>query len=259
MNNRENNINEEESTIDLLQIFKALWKHIWIIALAGLAAAVVGLMYSSFLITPTYSSHVKLYVNNTNSASTTFTSSEISAAQSLVKTYGEILNSRTTMERIIENAELDYTSKQLSGMIAYKQSNNVEIMQVTVTSTDPYEASEIANAVAEVLPVRIAEIIEGASMEVVDYAVPELQKVAPSITRYTIIGLLIGIVLSAAVFVIQALLDDKIHDDDYVLKTYDYPILGVIPDLTSSGGKSYRYGKSYGYYYQSHDSNSEKK
>ena len=114
MNNRENNINEEESTIDLLQIFKALWKHIWIIALAGLAAAVVGLMYSSFLITPTYSSHVKLYVNNSSfslgNTSFSISASELTAAQSLVKTYGEILNSRTTMERIIENAELDYTS-----------------------------------------------------------------------------------------------------------------------------------------------------
>ena len=250
MGNKENNTNEEYNTIDLLRIFKSLWKHIWIIVLAGLIAAMIGFLYSSFVIDPTYSSNVKLYVNNTSfslgNTSFSISASELTAAQSLVKTYGEILNSRSTMDRIIEKAGLDYTWKELSKMITYGQANNTEIMRVTVTCKDPYEASKIANTIAEVLPERITEIIDGASMEVVDYAVPELQKVAPSITRYTGVGLLIGVLLSAALFVVLEILDDTIHDDDYILKTYNYPILGVIPDLENAGGKSY------GYYYQQH-------
>ena len=40
-------------------------------------------------------------------------------------------------------------------------------------------------------------------------------------------------------------MDDTIHDEDYVLRAYDYPILGKVPSLVNNGG-----GKSYSYYYQ---------
>jgi len=43
------------------------------------------------------------------------------------------------------------------------------------------------------------------------------------------------------VLIVLALMDDTIHDEEYVLKTYDYPILGKVPDLLNSGNKSYGY------------------
>jgi capsular polysaccharide biosynthesis protein len=145
------------------------------------------------------------------------------------------------LERVIEKAGVDYTWKELSKMIVYAPSNDTEIMRVTVTCTDPYEASKIANTIAKVLPVRISEIIDGASMEVVDSAVPDVDKVGPSITKYTAVGILLGGFAAAAVIIIFAMMDDTIHDEDYVLNTYDYPILGKVPDLLNTGNKSYAY------------------
>ena len=77
-------------------------------------------------------------------------------------------------------------------------------------------------------------------MEVVDSAIPDLAKVAPSITKYTAVGFLLGVFACVAVLVIFALLDDTIHDEEYVINTYSYPILGKVPDLLDVGGKSYR-------------------
>lgn len=237
--------NSEFYTIDVLHIVKMLWKRAWLIVLSGLLAAAIGFSISAFVIAPTYSSSVKLYVNNSSislgSTSFSITASELTAAQSLVRTYGDILDSRSTLERVIEKADVDYTWKELSEMISYAPSNDTEIMKVTVTCEDPYEASRIANMIAEVLPVRISEVIDGASMEVVDSAVPDLDKVAPSITNYTATGLLLGVLLSIVAFVVLALMDDTIHDEEYVLRTYDYPILGKVPDLLNTGNKSYGY------------------
>jgi capsular polysaccharide biosynthesis protein len=129
-------------------------------------------------------------------------------------------------------------------MIVAAPSNDTEIMMVIVTTEDPYEAAKIANCIAEILPIRVSEIIDGASMEVVDSAIPELQKVAPSITTYTAVGLVLGVLLSIIALVIFALMDDTIHDEDYVLQNYNSPILAKIPNLINSGGKRY------GYYYQ---------
>ncbi len=247
--------NEKEYyTVDVLHVVRTVWRRVWAIALSGILAAVIGFTISAFLIRPTYSSYIKLYVNNSSfslgNTSFSISSSELTAAQSLVRTYGDILESRSTLERVIEKAGVDYTWKELLKKIVYAPSNNTEIMRVTVTSEDPYEASKIANTIAEVLPVRISEIIDGASMEVVDSAVPELEKVAPSITRYTAVGLAIGILVATIVAVIMALMDDTIHDEEYILRTYDYPILGKVPDLLNTGNKAY------GYYSQRHQRSS---
>lgn len=248
MDKQENN-KTEYYTIDLLHIVKALWQRAWVIALSGILVAAIGFSLAAFVIAPTYSSSVKLYVNNSSislgNASFSISSSELTAAQGLVRTYGDILGSRSTLERVIAKADVDYTWKELAGMIEYAPSNNTEIMRVTVTCEDPYEASTIANTISEVLPVRISEIIDGASMEIVDSAIPDLDKVGPSITTYTAIGLILGVLLSVIVLSIFAILDDTIHDEEYILKTYNYPILGKVPDLMHTGGKAY------GYYYQS--------
>ena len=242
--------NQEKSTreyytIDVSHILKSLWRRVWLIGLCGLIVAIIGFSIAAFTIAPTYSSYVKLYVNNSSfslgNTSFSISSSELTAAQSLVRTYGDILISRSTLERVIEKADVNYTWKELSKMITYVPSNNTEIMRVTVTCENPYEASKIANTIAEVLPVRISEIIEGASMEVVDTAIPDHERVAPSITQYTAIGLVLGVLISVIALIIFALMDDTIHDEEYVLRTYDYPILGKVPDLLNTGNKSYGY------------------
>lgn len=240
-----NNNSKEYYTVDVVHILKTLWHRAWIIALSGFLAAVLGFSWAAFMIKPSYSSSIMLYVNNSSFAlggtSFSISSSEITAAQSLVKTYGEILNNRTTLERIIKDAGVSYTYRQLSGMISSSSSNGTEIMRVTVTSHDPYEAARIANCIAEYLPVRISQIIDGASMEVVDNAIPNLEKIGPSISKYTLIGLLLGAFGAAAVLVVVAVRDDTVHDEEYVLRTYDYPILAKVPNLLSTGTKHYAY------------------
>ena len=251
MERQENNA-KKYYTIDLLHIVRTLWRKIWVICLAVAIAGGIGFGLSAFIIKPTYSSTILLYVNNSSfslgNTSFSISLSEITAAQSLVKTYGEILNNRTTLERVKDEADVDYSYEQLSKMIVSGSANDTEIMYVTVTATDPNEANAIANCIAEVLPVRIAEIIDGASMEVVDWSVSNDKKVAPSITQYTAIGMILGALLSTIVIVIIAMLDDRIHDEDYIIETYDYPILAKIPDLVDTDNKHY------GYYYQSRSS-----
>lgn len=236
---------DEYYVIDLRHVFKSLWKRMWLIVVIGLLAGAIGYGYATYFVAPTYSSHIKLYVNNSaisvGNSTFSISSSELSAAQSLVKTYGEILDSRSTLVRVAEEADVDYSWQTLSSMIRCSTSNNTEIMMVTVTSTDPYEASNIAEAISVVLPIRIDEIIDGATMAVVDAAVPEMTKVGPDITRYTTLGLVLGLLIAAIVIVVIALMDGTIHDEEYVMRTYDYPILGKVPDLLGSGNKSYGY------------------
>ncbi len=232
-------------TIDVLHVFKFLLRKAWIIILCTLIAAAIGFSYSSFVVKPRYASSIMLYVNNGSfslgNTNFSISSSEITAAQSLVKTYGEILNNRTTLERVIEKSGVSYNYMDLSKMIVSEPSNGTEIMKVTVTTHNADDSAKIANCIAEILPARISEIIDGASMEVIDSAIPNYRRVSPSVTNYTLMGILLGLLLSVVVLVVVAMLDDRIHDEEYILQNYDYPILAKVPDLANPGSKSYSY------------------
>lgn len=245
----------EEVEIDLLALARALWRRAWAVILAMLIGGAAMFSYASFLITPLYQAKALMYVNNSSlsvgNTKLSISQAELSAAQSLVDTYIVILNSRTTLNDVIKKAEVPYTYEQLSSMISAQAVNATEVFEVVVTDANPQEAEKIANAIADILPNKIAAIVEGSSARIVDYAIVPSQKSSPNITKLTAMGLLAGFVLSAAVIIVLELMDETIHDEDYLAQNFDLPVLAAIPDMLN-GGKDkgyYKYG-SYGAYEQ---------
>ena len=102
-------------------------------------------------------------------------------------------------------------------------------------------AAKIANSIAELLPERIAEIMDGCSMQVIDSAIPNTNKISPNITKYTAQGFIIGFLIAAGILTVLAIMDDTIHDEDYIINTYDYQLLAVIPDLSTADSTKYGY------------------
>lgn len=244
---------QEYFVIDFLHIIKSVWRRIWVVILCAIIAGVGGFVYSSFCITPMYSSSIMLYVNNSSivNATLSFSVSDISAAQSLVKTYSVILEARDTLDEIIKKTGVEYTHAELCEMISASDVNETEVIRVTVTSDDAEEAYLIADCISNVLPDRIAKIISKSNMAVVDHAVIDNNKVSPSISKYTKTGLLLGSLVSLVVLIVLAMLDGTIHDEEYLLKTYDYPILAKVPNLLGTSEKKYAY------YYQKKKVNKE--
>ncbi len=247
MQNEKTQSKQDYYVIDLKHIMKAIWHRAWIICLVAMLIAAAGFSYARFCITPQYSSEIMLYVNNSSISVgvDNFSISDLNAAQSLVKTYMVILNNRTTLEKVIARSGVDCTYEQLSAMLDCSSVNETEIMRVKVTSTDAYEAAKLVNCIAEVLPLRIAEIIKGSSMEVVDAGVVNHNKVSPSIAKYTAVGFILGLLVSVLIIGIRAHLDDTIHDEEYLIETLDYPLLAVVPDLLDERESGYGYRSGY--------------
>lgn len=235
--------------LDLVQWLQALWHRAWALGLAAVIGAVAAFSVAVFAVTPKYEAEALMYVNNSSfslgNTSFSISNSELSAAQSLVDTYIVILNSRTTLNEVIKRANLDYSYNELEKMLSATAVNGTEVFSVKVTSDDPAESEKIANTIAEVLPKTIADIVDGSDVRVVDYAVVPSEKAAPNVTLYTAIGLLIGFALSCAVVTIQEMTDTLIHSEDYLLETYELPVLAVVPDLVNSkSGGYYSYGST---------------
>ena len=103
------------------------------------------------------------------------------------------------------------------------------------------EAEVIANSIAKILPDKIADIVDGSSVRIVDHAIVPSEKVSPNITKMTAIGCFVGVFIAATIIVVLTLLDTKIHDEEYLLQTYNLPVLAVVPNL-------YRVNESSSYY-----------
>lgn len=233
-----NNMENEELEIDVLKLFQALWRKAWVIVLVMAIFGGTVFVGTVVFIRPKYRAEALMYVNSSNisvgGTKVSISQSELTAAQTLVDTYIVILNTRTTLEDVIDQTGVAYAYEELKEMITAEAVNGTEVFSIQVVSKDPAEAEKLANAIAQILPEKIASIVEGSSARIVDYAVVPAEKDSPSLAKNTVIGMILGLVLACGIIVVQELLDDQIHDADYLTQTYDIPVLAVIPDLLSS-------------------------
>lgn len=248
--------NHYEDEIDLSRMFAMLLRHIKFILLISILCGAAGFAVAAFAITPLYQSSVRLYVNNSSfnlgSANVSISPNELTAAKSLVDVYIIILDSKPTLMEVIDEAGLEYTHEELKEMITASAVNGTEVFEVTVTSPDPYEAEKIANCISDVLPDKVAEIVDGTSVRLVDYAEVAGKKSSPNVTMFTAVGLAVGCVLSVLLVLVREMTDDVIHEADFLSDYYpDIPLMASIPDLADTSSDNY------GKYYEGYESSGE--
>lgn len=221
--------------IDIMQLIKAVYKRIWLIILSSFISGGAAFAFTYCFVTPLYQSSAMMYVSNSSisleKAPFSISSSELTAAQSLVGTYIVILNTRSTLNEVIKEADVPYTYEELKKMINANAVNSTEVFQVTVTSPNPEETEKIANTIARVLPGKIADVVEGSSVRVVDNAVVPLHEASPNYFNNTAIGILVGIAFSIILIILLEMVDNYVRSEDYLIQTYDIPVLAVIPNL----------------------------
>jgi len=244
MNNQMNKIpDNNEIEIDLLHLVKVLWQKAWVIILCTVLLGAIVFSYAFFFITPQYQAKAMMYVNNSSfsvgSTSFSISSSELTAAKSLLDIYVIILKSRTTMEKVLEETGLDYTYEEISSMVSASSVDSTEVFQIVATSPIPQEAELIVDTIVNILPERIADIVDGSSVRIVDTAVLPTSRSSPSYTKYALIGMMCGFVISCGVIVVMDLLDNSIRDEDYLIERYQLPVLAAIPDMNKKAGRKY--------------------
>ncbi len=246
--------------IDLLKLLGAYLRKWWLIVLCGVVVALGSMLYTSQFVTPMYRAGVTIYVNNSSSGERieSITSGQMNASQQLVRTYVNIIGSDKVLEAVILAARLDCTAADLRKMMTTEQMSDTEMFKVYIKHPEPEKAAFIANAIADVAPGAIENIIEGSSTKIIDYArVPE-KKFSPSIRRNTLLGGVIGAAIAVIYLTVAFLADVRIKEEEDLTSISKYPVLGQIPEFSQLGSHSGRYGYRYGYGRQS-DKNGNKK
>ena len=218
--------------MDLKKTLSVLLSHIRAIAISTVAGAVLFFLFNTFFVTPVYTSQTLLHVSNmTERKSSIVTSSDVSVSRELLDTCVVILNSRTVLDKVAEQSGLDYKASQIKNMISAKSVSSTEIFKISVTHTNASEAQIIADTITRVAPAEFKRVLNGGAVSVIDYATLPLSPSAPNIPKNTIIGALLGAVLSIALFLFLEAMDSRVRDEFELEEKFGLPIIGVIPSF----------------------------
>ena len=231
--------NDGTMEIDLLEIARLLFsKLLWLI-LAGILGGAAVYFAVSLLVAPTYRTHVSFYVYNTadsNARNGDVTTSDLNTARSLATTYAQIMSSNSVLDAVIDDLGEGYNLSRsaLSSQTSTSVVKDTQLLQVDILTKDPQLSYEIGKSYAKVVPTEIVRITKAGSVEVVDQPEIARGKAGPNLFRYTMIGVLGGVLLAAAIFIIMMLADTTIYLPEDIERVTDAPILGQIPNINDN-------------------------
>ena len=224
-----NQQNQDEIEIDLLELLRVLWSKIGYVILAALALGLLMVLVSKVLMKPQYESTTKMYVLSKQDSSNTVTSGDLQASSLLTKDYAELIQSRTVLEGVIAQLNLDMTYKEMLNKVSVETSSDSRIVSISVTDEDPYTASEIANAVRDMAAEHIQSVMDIEAVNVVDTANIPNEKASPSLAKNGVIGGLLGVIIAMAAVIIIYLTNDTIKVEEDVERYLGLSVLGSIP------------------------------
>ena len=230
----------DEIEIDLSRVFEIVKKYFKPFALIILAASIVAALITLFLIPKKYTAEAKLIiVQKSNPDSQQISYNDLQISQKLVNTYSEILKSEAVSDEVIRNLKLSQDvidHKAYLDMVNISSVKDTEVIKISVETKDPEQSAKIANEIVSVFRRKIVTIMNIENVTVLNSAkVPE-QKSSPSNVKNTMIGFLLGCVIDGCIVMYLLLNDRNIRTEEELKQIFDYPIIGLIPELNMNAG-----------------------
>lgn len=235
-----------EMTIqDLIEIFLKRW---WLILLGIVFGGIIAFSITEYLIEATYESRGSMYVTASADELAKYqTQTEINLATRLVDTYKVALKSNRFVNTIREEAHLEekYTISKLNSMISLEGINETEFLEVRVTAPSAEEANLICSLIlANAEPMLQDANIAGAVNTIDEASLPKSPS-SPNEKLNITIGLILGFILALGICILVELMDTSVKDEDDLVKNYNIPVVGSIPNLDTLGSTgAYYYGPS---------------
>ena len=213
--------------IDLVELFFTLL-HNWKLLLIGLImGAVIMAGYYGMFVQSTYRATTELYITNSDSI---ISLQDLQMGTALTEDYKTIITSRTVLNKVIEDLQLNMDYRKLRGLISVSNPTGTHIISTSVTTTNRDNSRIIANDLLNVSIERLYQVIGTSEPTIIDYSQADaVENVTPSLRRYIMMGGLIGMLLVAAFITIRVMMDTTIKTDDDVERYLKLPMLSSVP------------------------------
>ena len=226
------NQESKEIELDVISLFKTLWRRKFSILSTALIFALAALGYSTFVAKKTYQSTSRIYVvSRQNQENNALTNQDLQAGSYLVKDYREIILSQNVLSQAIEELKLDMTPGELSKKVSVAVPTDTRILSITASDADPKEAARIANGLKDVAAEKIIAVTKVSDVTTLDEAVVPQNPSSPNIKRNVLLGFVVGVVFISALVILSEVLDDRVKKPEDVEEVMGVTLIGVIPSI----------------------------
>ena len=226
--------------IDIKQLATAFWEKKLHVMLIIVIFAIVGLVYTTFMVTPKYKSATTLVLatseSNEGNMTNSITQADVTLNQKLVSTYSEIIKSNSVLSKVLTNLNISSIKEnELKKDISVKAVNNTELIEITVMDENNDRAALIANEIAKVFTERVEEIYVINNVHIIDPAQASNTPYNISHIRDLGIFIAIGFIIAAAYVVLMNIFDTSIRTTDDLEKLTGLFVLAEIPAYNFEG------------------------
>ena len=215
-----------ETRLDYKQVLATIKKNLWLLIALPLIAAILVFAATHFLIKPKYESSTQIIVNQ-KEKDDQMMAQQLQSDLQLVNTYSEIIKSPRIMDEVSEGLKNKYSGSQLSSMTNVESTAQSQILKIKVVTHNEKDSKIIANEVADTFKKEIDNIMKVDNVSVLSKAENGV-KIYPKPVTNTLLGALIGLVISIFIAVLRELFDKRIKNEEDVERVLDLPVLGAI-------------------------------
>lgn len=218
-----------EESINIRGLFEIIRKRLMLITILTFIIAAIGGGISYYLLIPKYEASTQILVNQKGSNNLLDTT-QMRGNIELINTYSVIIKSPAILDKVIETLKLDVSVEQLNKTIAVSSQSESQIFSLTVRSSDPARAVEIANTISETFQREIRGIMNVDNVNILAKAVlaKEPQPVSPNPVINIAISIVIGLMFGIGLSFLLEYLDNSLKTAEDVMEILGLPVLGSI-------------------------------
>jgi capsular polysaccharide biosynthesis protein len=223
-----------EEEIEIRQFWQILRKR-WILVLVlPVIAALISGLISFYVLKPVYQASTTLIVGekaseSPQSAGEMLDYDVLLANEKLAKTYGAIAQSRTVVQKVIDDLNLRVKVEELNKLISVKPVADTELLEIQVNNTSPELAALIANTMVQEFSKAVIDIKNVDSVSIVDKAVIPEKPILPRKILNVLVAFAAGLMTAIGLVFLLESMDNSVKSSEDVEKLLGIPVLSVIP------------------------------
>ncbi len=226
-----------------LRVLQERWRFVALFVLAGTAMAVLVTATSPKV----YQANVQIFVASTDTSNPATQFQQAAFTQTQVQTFAQIVGSPEVLKLVMDDMHLTISTRDLKSKISATAPTGQSIVDLHVQDSSPNQAANIANSTSRAF----ITVVEGyyttstasggstgnppattatLHLHVTDPATTPSNPVSPKPLLNISLGLLLGLLVGAALAVVRDILDNRIKDPETLAKFAGKPVMGVVAE-----------------------------
>lgn len=224
---------------DFRENLRLLLKRKWVVIAPFVVAVGVAAVLTART-PPTYEAAATLFVGQRQISAAELTEGVAATqlSQQLVRSYAQVVTSRSIAEAALRRVNLPTTPAAVSAGLRVGQVADTQVIRLAFRSTDPSLAQQTVNAVAEAF-VEESRRFEGSTraeepavkVSIIDRALAPGAPVAPNPTQNMLLAGIFGLVAGVGLAFLFDRLDVTVKSKEEIDRTLGVPTLATIPEI----------------------------